>query len=222
MDTIKLNQKKLIQNICFVVLLFTISLSVFAQYDDNHLAPVQIMGVPKGLYTNFTDKPIARLTVFSDFGKGCALSVEQKSEEYYLLSNIFKTGGKEVVSKQHQIEKSLYEIIQQLFEIATSQIRKSEKRIEVKTINGIKVRVENGKNIRLDGKDYYLSSINSSGEILTGMTHPLRKNTLMGRLADICEDLYSLSQGKEKPEDEIETKMKLLIADMQNENQKKI
>jgi hypothetical protein len=41
----------------------------------------------------------------------------------------------------------------------------------------------------------------------------------MGRLADICDDLYSLSQGEEIPKDGIEAKMKSLIADMQNENQ---
>ena len=242
-------QTNLMQSICFVVLIFTISLDAFAQHDDNHLAPVDFMEISETneyynnlfplLYKDFTDEPIARLAVHPTFRCEYALSVEQKSEGYYLLSNILsenywdagysqeKKGFSvqqatqkkiEMISQQYEIEKSLYELIRQLFEIATSQIRKPEKRTGIEIINGEKVEIEYLE-ARLDGVVYYLSTTNSNGEILTGETHSPHKNTLMRRLVDICDDLYSLSQGEEIPKDGIEAKMKSLIADMQNKNQ---
>ena len=222
------NQAILTQSICFVVLFFTISLGVFAQYDDTHLEPVE-KGINENskLYRNFTDKPEARLTVYPAFRNKYALSIEQKSREHYLLSNTLSEDQWEVVrsqwrkvdtvtSKQYKIDRSFYENIRQLFEIVTSQIRirKVEKQIII--IDGEEF--EKIPTMKLDGVVYYLSTTNSNGELLTGKTHSPRKNTLMGRLADICDDLYSLSQGEEISKDGIETKMKSLIANMQNEN----
>jgi hypothetical protein len=125
-----------------------------------------------------------------------------------------------MISNQYKIEKSFYEIIQQLFEIASSQIRKPEKRTVTKIINGEEVEFKTVE-IRTDGEIYYFSTTNSNGDLLIGTTHSPRKNTLMGKLVDICNELYSLSQGKEILKDEVVAKMESLITDMQTKSNQK-
>ena len=234
MSAISLSQIRLI----FVISFFTISLGVYAQKDsqDSHLEPVEFKyytaegkeyydNIFSLLHKNFTEKPIIRFTVIPSFGREYALSVEQKRRKYYLASNTlsesywrairsYRKDKVTMTSKQQKIDKSFYELIQQLFEIATSQIRMREVEKQITIIDGeVYTTVPS---MKLDGVKYYFSTTNSTGEILIGKAHSPSKNTLMDRLVDICIDLYFLSQGKDISKNELESKMKSLITDMKN------
>jgi hypothetical protein len=219
------------------VILLTLSFA-FDTFAQQHLEPTsQVLReyLFPLLYTGFSEKPEAKYTVIPSFSAEYALSVEQKSNRYYLLSNTLsrhqETNKVNVISNSFEIDATLYQAIVELFNTATAQIKEIEReqRIVSKviihdTIGNIVttdtiVAVDVVTWIKVDGTTHYFATTDSTGNTITGETWSPDKNTFMDRLVKISDDLCALSSKDSENKissSEIEKRINLLIFDMKN------
>ena len=157
------------------------------------------------LHRGFADKRFARYTVNPSFHAEYALSVEQKSGEYYVLSrtlsaNYWYAGkNRDAVTadlKTCTIEEPLYQLIGELFTLVTDQIG------PVPPTHG------------MDGTTYYFSRTNEDGKVVTGEVWSPIKDSPMRKLVEICDALYELSLGKDVSPADIEKDIHALMNDL--------
>ena len=176
---------------------FKENVAVLKTYFDN-LFPL--------LYKGFADKPYARYTYIPSFSSEFAFSIEQKDDQYFIISNSLSKSYWYSKDKKRvkvrptstEIDEPLFKAIGELFQLLGKQIKKPEKEI-----------------MGLDGATYYFASTDYKGEIKMGETWSPDADSPMGRLVKICNNLYLIGKGKDISQSEIEKDIKRLIADLQ-------
>ena len=159
------------------------------------------------LYSGFTQKPYARYTSMPAFSNEYAFSVEEISGKFYIISNMLsenywyagyenKRNSVKVNTSKIEINNDLYLKIGELFELLAEQTKR-----------GLQI-------IGEDGVTYYFTSTDKNGEIRIGETWSPSKNSLLGRLVKICNNLYSIGDEKSISQTEILTEIDKLINDL--------
>ena len=169
---------------------------VLREYYD-HIFPL--------LYQGFADKPYAQYTSMPSFSDEYAFSIERIGNKNYVISNCLsenywyaeKRDKVKLETKKTEIGDSLYIKIGKLFQLLTEQIKKPDQDL-----------------MGLDGVTYYFSCVEKNGEIKTGETWSPNDNSLLGRLIKICDKLYSLGNGKNISQSELEIEIEKTIIDM--------
>jgi hypothetical protein len=159
------------------------------------------------LYKNFSDRSVARVVAMPSFSAEYSFSVERKSGICliicnYLNKSYWDTEDKDSVTVQMKstlIDKELYNIISQLFNIVGKQTRK---------------RITPLEEIKVDGIVYYISAAWKNGTSRMGKTHSPDKDTPMRRLTWISWKLYQFGMGKEKEPEDFRIKITALIAEL--------
>jgi hypothetical protein len=221
----------------FIASLLTFLVIAFDVSAQQHLEPTsQVIGwyLFPLLHTGFSEKPEAQYTVTPSFSAEYALSVEQKSNRYYLLSNTLsrhqETNEVNVISNSFEIDATLYQAIIELFNTATAQIKEIEKKVTFSkviihdTIGNIvttdtMVAVDVEMWLRADGTTHYFATTDSTGNTITGETWSPDKNTLMDRLVKISDELCAFAKDSENKiaPSELEERINLLIIEMKKE-----
>ena len=156
------------------------------------------------LYKGFSKKPTARFTSMPSFTNEYAFSVEKKNDDFIIKSNALSgnywitPNKKEVktISNQAKISQSLYNQINLLFELITLQTKEPEKII-----------------FGNDGTIYYFSTT-VNNKIKTGKTWSPNKETMLGRLVKLNDDLFQIGMGKAVDQKVVETGIKQLSSDL--------
>ena len=201
--------------ILHVIFIFLIRLSCYGQ--NEHLKPsnfnedVPVLKTYYGnlfplLYKGFTDKPYARYTYIPSFSSEFAFSVEQKNDQYFIISNSLSKSYWYSKDKKRvkvrptstEIDEQLFKAIGELFQLVAKQIKKPEKEV-----------------LGLDGATHYFASSDNNGEIKMGETWSPDANSPMGRLVKICNSLFLIGKGKDIAQSEVQTDIKSLVADLQ-------
>jgi hypothetical protein len=235
---------QIIKRLFVMVLTFVFIVDVYPQQNlgpvivrHDELSKAYYDSVFTLLHAGFTEKPQAQYTVFPSFSAEYALSVERKSDRYYLLSNIFSenywyasyqnTSRVKVISKSIEIDSTFYHKIVELFNITTAHIKPQTKILESGGVSYLATQDSTGTfkvkisdemeliEIMTDGETYYVATTDAAGNIIMGETRTPEKNTLMDRLIKISDDLYSLPFNIVQAE--IEKRIQSLIVDMKKE-----
>jgi hypothetical protein len=171
-----------------------------------HLEPVkgfsQYEGVMKDYYDNvflllyrgYSEKPIARYTSMPSFSSEYSFSIETINGKEYVVSNrlserYWNTKNRnrvELISNKTELQSSLYLRIVDLFELLEEQTKKPESDM-----------------IGLDGTTYYFASTDRNGQIKIGKTWSPDDDSLLGKLVEICDNIYSLGNGNNISQTEI-------------------
>jgi len=152
------------------------------------------------LYNGFSQKPYARYICSPAFDAEYAFSVEKIEEKNYIISNGFSINFWSAVydktrdtlkintsTRKVEINDDLYQKIGELFELLAEQTKTTE------------------RFIGFDGETYYFSTTDKNGEIRIGKTWSPPRGSLLDKLVDICNKLYSL-----KSEDNISSQSEIL------------
>ena len=210
-----------------IALILTFLLITFFSFGQNdHLEPAkdfkQYEGVLKEYYDNvfpllyreFSEKPYARYTSMPSFSAEYAFSVETIGEKFYIISNKFsenfwyagydKNGKMDNKKRKNvklntvktEINTDLYLKIGELFELLASQTKVYEKDW-----------------VGFDGVTYYFTTTDKNGEIQIGETWSPNKNSLLGRLVKICDELCLIGNKNEISQSKILAEIDKLIND---------
>lgn len=191
------------------------AISCFGQKE--HLEPVrdfsQYEGILKDyydtvfpkLYEEFSQTPYARYTSMPSFFKEYAFSVETIGGKHYIISNSLsenfwyakKRKKVKLISNKTEIGDALYSKIGELFQLLIRQTKKPEEKL-----------------IGLDGVTYYFSTVDETSEIKTGETWSPDRNSLLGRLVQICDNLFSIGNGGNISQIGISKEIETLIKDL--------
>ena len=191
--TMKITMKK---SILILIFALTTSLS-FGQKE--HLEPAKDFKQYKGdlkkyydsvfllLYKGFSEKPIARYTSMPSFSNEYSFSVETINGKQFIVSNRFSqnywyTENKnevKLITNKIELHKDLYLKIRELFKLLDEQTKKSENNL-----------------MGLDGVTYYFSTTDENNNLKTGEIWSPSEKTLLHRLVKICDNLYSIGNGK--------------------------
>lgn len=192
-------------------------MTIMSYGQKEHLEPVrdfeQYGGVLKEYYDNvfpllykdFAEKPFARYTSMPSFSNEYAFSVEIRDTKYYIISNAlsesywYAKNRKRVklLNKKTEINEGLYLKIGALFQLLAEQTRKPE-----------------NETIGTDGVTYYFATTDTMGEVRLGEIWSPYEGTLLDRLVEICDNIYSLGNGKNIPQNDIENAIEQLIIDL--------
>lgn len=202
------------------LLLFFLSLRMMGQID--YLEPIKdytkykdelsgyYCNVFSLLNTGLSKQPYAQYTALPSFSPEYTVSLEAKEGKYYLISNTLSQNSWQaerdrikVNRKSAEITKPFYQSLGELLRMTTGQIQDLD-----------------GSTTGLDGTTYYFSAINEKGQTVSGKKWSPDRATLMGRLVQICESVYSLSTGKAIPENLIMKDVQSLLKDLQVRNKK--
>lgn len=135
------------------------------------------------LHKGFSDKPVARYTVIPSFSEEYAFSLERDGGKYYIVSHNFagsywysknRKAVKLNVSRR-EISRELYDRTAALFQLLAHQIRKPDQ-----------------EEMGFDGATCYFACTNAQGEVIVGETWSPWSETPLGKLVDICDDIYLL------------------------------
>ena len=210
-----------------ILILTFLFMTFFCFGQNDHLEPArdfnQYEGILKEyydnvfplLYSGFSEMPYARYTSMPSFSAEYAFSVEKVNEKNYIISNKFsenfwyagydeegnmvheKRNTVKITTIKTEINDDLYLIIGELFERLANQTKVHE------------------KNRRgLDGVSYYFTTMDKNGEIKIGETWSPNKGSLLDRLVEICDNLYSVGVGNTIGQSEIIKEITLLINDL--------
>jgi hypothetical protein len=157
------------------------------------------------LHKGFANKPVARYTLIPSFSSEFAFSAEVKDGRFFINSNYLSTSywyakNKQNVKVKHafmEIDNELYVKITTLFDLVIKQARMPE-----------------NNTLGLDGETSYLSTT-ENGTVRTGEIWSPNKASLMGRLVEICKQLYLIGLGKNVSQDEVVTQINHLMFDLQ-------
>ena len=157
------------------------------------------------LYKGFSQKPYARYTCMPSFTNEYAFSVEKIENECYIISNSLsesywyaeKKEFVKVITNKTEISNDLYLKIGELFKLLAEQTKEYDK-----DVGGI------------DGVKYYFTTTNKNGELKVGKTWSPDKNSLLGRLVKICDNMYLIGMGKNVSQSEVLKEISLLITDL--------
>ena len=161
------------------------------------------------LHKGFSNKPFARYAAHPSFSADYALSVEQKSDGYFLISHSLSENYWYAKQREHvtvnvttyAIDEALYQSIGELFALATEQVAPVKK-----------------NSYGLDGTTYFFAKADAQGTVRIGETWSPQDGSRMDSLVNICDALYALSFGQGVSEREIEKNIRALIADMRKQS----
>jgi len=194
------------------ILILTFVLTTFLCFGQKqHLEPAkdfkQYKGVLKEyydsvfplLYKGYSEKPIVRYTSMPSFSNEYSFSIEtiegknyvvsnRMSENYWYAKNRMKV---ELVSNKTEFVNELYIKIVDLFKLLEEQTKKPEPVFKI--IDGV---TYEEKIMRADGVTYYFATTNKNGQVKIGETWSPYDNSLLRRLVEICDNIYSLGNGE--------------------------
>ncbi|MDD2244538.1 MAG: hypothetical protein PHR13_08025 [Dysgonamonadaceae bacterium] len=218
----------------FLILIFTLTTFVcFGQIE--HLEPARDFKHYEGdskeyydnkfskLYKEFSQTPYARYTSMPSFTSEYAFSVEATDGKYYIISNGLsenfwyarERNKVKVITNKTEIDHTLYSKIGELFQIFVEQTKKIETdsvsysfvTSDNDTIEGVK------RVIKLDGEVYYFTITDTNGEIKTGQTWSPNKDSMLYRLVNVCDKLFSLDSKSNSTMTDILNEIDTLIED---------
>lgn len=128
------------------------------------------------------------------FSSEYSFSIETINGKEYVVSNrlserYWNTKNRnrvELISNKTELQSSLYLRIVDLFELLEEQTKKPESDM-----------------IGLDGTTYYFASTDRNGQIKIGKTWSPDDDSLLGKLVEICDNIYSLGNGNNISQTEI-------------------
>lgn len=175
----------------------------FKQYEGELKAYYD--GIFPILYKGYAEKPIARYTSMPSFSNEYAFSVETSEGKNYIVSNRLsenywysdKKEKVELISNKTEITNDLYLKIVDLFKLLEEQTKKPKKDL-----------------IGFDGVTYYFATTDKNGEIKIGETWSPYEKSLLGKLVEICDNIYSLGNGNNLSQSDILIEIEKLIIDL--------
>lgn len=198
---------------------------VKAQYDDDHLEPVDLYfnlhesdleyakNMREILFEKLEDNPEIRILVLPSFQPEYVLDIveEKDPEEKVLYLNmakdyIYHAESEEDLEKislykfRVQIDEESFNLIYKLIQTAIYQVRYNKPERSL---------------IRADGTNYYFSIYDDG--LKSGTVWSPSEESKMGRLVDVSQHLVKLSiesNGTLKINEELQTKIELLIDDL--------
>ena len=210
-----------------ILILTFLFMTFFCFGQKDHLEPARDFNQSEGilkeyydnvfplLYSGFSEMPYARYTSMPSFSEEYAFSVEKIGDKNYIISNKLsenfwyagyddegnldnkRRSRVKIITIKTEINNDLYLKIGKLFELLANQTKVYE------------------KNRRgLDGVSYYFTTTDKNGEIKIGETWSPNKGSLLDRLVEICDNLYSVGAENTIGQSEITKKIALLINDL--------
>jgi len=200
------------------ILILTFVLTTFLCFGQKqHLEPAkdfkQYEGVLKDYYDNvfpllykgFSEKPIARYTSMPSFSNEYSFSIETIEDKYYVVSNKlsesywYAKNKKKVklTSSKTELSSDLYFKIVELFRLLEEKTKKPENEL-----------------MGLDGVTYYFATTDKNGQVKIGETWSPNENTFLGQLVIICDNIYSLDNGKDISKTNILKEVDKLLTDL--------
>ncbi len=157
------------------------------------------------LYKGYAEKPIARYTSMPSFSNEYAFFVETSEGKNYIVSNRLsenywysdKKEKVELISNKTEISNDLYLKIVDLFKLLEEQTKKPKKDL-----------------IGFDGVTYNFATTDQNGEIKIGETWSPNEKSLLGKLVEICDNIYSLGNGNNLSQSDILIEIEKLIIDL--------
>jgi hypothetical protein len=139
------------------------------------------------------------------FSNEYAFSVETSEGKNYIVSNRLsenywysdKKEKVELISNKTEISNDLYLKIVDLFKLLEEQTKKPKKDL-----------------IGFDGVTYYFATTDRNGEIKIGETWSPNEKSLLGKLVEICDNIYSLGNGNNLSQSDILIEIEKLIIDL--------
>ena len=182
-----------------ILILFFVLTTFLCFGQKQHLEPAkdfsQYEGVLKEYYDNvfpllykgYSEKPIVRYTSMPSFSNEYSFSIETIDGKNYVVSNSlsesywYAKNKKQVklISNKKELTYDLYLKIVGLFKLLEEQTRKPESDL-----------------MGNDGVTYYFATTDKSGQVKIGETWSPSDNSLLGKLVKICDNIYSLGNGK--------------------------
>lgn len=197
------------------ILILTFALTTLLSFGQTqHLKPArdfkQYEGVLKEYYDNvfpllykgYSEKPIARYTSMPSFSSEYSFSIETIEGKNYVVSNKmtenywYAKNRKKVklITNKKELTNELYLKVVDLFKILEEQTKESENDL-----------------IGCDGVTYYFATTDKNGQIRIGETWSPNDNSLLGRLVEICDSVYTLGNGKNLSQTDIAKDIDKLI-----------
>ena len=200
----------------YILCVFLLSMLISVGFgQDKYLKPSELnsetgilkdyyIGLFPLLYKDFSDKPTARYALIPSFSSEFAFSVEEQGNHFFIISNYLSTSywyakNKSKVKVKHastEINKDFYNEISVLFNTALKQARQP-----------------NEKTMGLDGETSYLSTT-IDGVVKSAETWSPDQTSHMGRLVEICKELYLIGLKKSASKDGISEKINHLISEL--------
>jgi hypothetical protein len=139
------------------------------------------------LYNGYSEKPIARYTSMPSFSNEYSFSIETIEGKNYVVSNSlsesywYAKSRKKVklISNKTELLNDLYLKIVDLFKLLEEQTKNPENEL-----------------MGFDGVTYYFTTTDKNGQVKIGETWSPDDNSLLDRLVKICDNIYSLGNGK--------------------------
>lgn len=184
-----------------VSLILTFVLTTFLCFGQKqHLEPSKDFSQYKGvlktyfdnvfklLYTGYSEKPIARYTSMPSFSNEYSFSIETIKGKNYVVSNKLSTNywyannknEVELFTNKLELSNALFLKIVELFGILDEQTKKPEE-----------------NSMGCDGVTYYFATTNKDGQVKIAETWSPDKNSLLGNLVKICDNIFAFGIGKE-------------------------
>lgn len=200
------NTKKTMRQAISTLIFVLATLFSFGQ--KQHLEPAkdfnQYDGVLKEYYNNvfpllykgYSEKPIARYTSTPSFTNEYSFSIETFDGKIYAVSNRLSENywyaknrkNIELVSNKIELVDELYIKIVDLFKFLEEHTKKPEGDLITK---------------RADGVTYYFATTEKNGLVKISETWSPDDNSILGRLIEICDNIYSLGNGENISQTEI-------------------
>jgi hypothetical protein len=201
-----------------IILTLTFILTTFLCFGQKeHLEPVkdfnQYEGVLKEYYDNvfpllykeFSEKPTAKYTSMPSFSNEYSFSIEIIDGKVYVVSNSLsesywyaKNRNKvKLISNKTELQNDLYLKIVDLFKILEEQTKKPESDL-----------------MGLDGVTYYFATTDKNGQVKIGKTWSPVDVSILGRLVEICYNIYELGNGKNISQTAILNDIEKLLNDL--------
>lgn len=218
----------------FLILTFTLTTFVcFGQIE--HLEPASDFKHYEGeskvyydnlfskIYKEFSQTPYARYTSMPSFTSQYAFSVEAIDGKYYIISNCLsenfwyarERNKVKIITNKTEIDHTLYSKIGELFQIFVEQTKK----IETDGVSCSFVTADNdtielvSRVIKVDGVVYFFANTDANGQIKTGETWSPNNNTILYRLVNVCDKLFSLDSKSNSTMTDILNEIETLIED---------
>ena len=155
------------------------------------------------LYEGYTEKPTARYTSMPSFSSEYSFSIEIIEGKNYVVSNRlsesywYAKNRKRVklISNKTELTNDLYLKIIDLFKLIEEKTKKPGNEL-----------------MGRDGVTYYFATTDNNGTIKIGETWSPDDKSLLGNLIKICDNIYSLGNGRGESQTDILNNLdKLLI-----------
>jgi hypothetical protein len=190
-------------------------------YGQDHLEPsdgvfgeLEIMSnyydqVKEILFKDLSYRPMAQLVIIPSFSKEVVWQIyqPQDSDKYY---SIFRTGTANIWYNQYEVKPKKIEAITKEVEISkeTAELIND---LFTAAVYTVKYASEDGT-IGLDGTTYYFSVFYYG--MKSGTTWSPSKDSKMGQLVEICQELINSTEKEEKPNANLLESIKQLTLDL--------